>query len=620
VKSLDSESLQHDLDEIGHVIHALKHGNHKHSAHHKSPAREELDEDEEEKRMHELERQRAIKRDLKARDPKHKVELKINSRREYEAGTDGQPVPMLTVRVQGAHGPERIPLVDVRTVRSRCKRLENNCSVKSLLNDQKHHDEEELYAELHMSTAGSQLHDVQMPTQSGYKEKCQQVRMQKRALHVDAMLHKLNSMRTECPDEVLHRYEAQSVKQSDTIADPTPQQRRASTRRTMCFADGPTGNSSDGLTSAIAYAKSKRTRGRATCPPSFFQDKKRQLKLDARRRWSLLRGVVNVFMVYLLQLKRTRAIAIVHDVISQFGEATRVRFAMQKMLSDVKKLQRAARNFLGLKHHRLQVITTEWKEREHAHLIKFYRYYAELVVEEAKAQANKARHRTFARKDVANQQDLYDMIQHETGLDSHRTAGSHSLADNTIDWKPYRIPAAERRSRISKYYMVQLRRHVRSKANMEGVVKKELAEELDMVKFLASFGADVSHHLREIEFQSESKKQADAAAHAIRWWHPSEQTILNLIALAARDLLLANILPFRDHPSRKHLKENAMYCGNDDALRVLEQHMFCPRGDIQAMMPVIQEVDEDAAFDKPMNSIDDVYEKFLPRSQKQRLF
>ena len=56
----------------------------------------------------------------------------------------------------------------------------------------------------------------------------------------------------------------------------------------------------------------------------------------------------------------------------------------------------------------------------------------------------------------------------------------------------YRIPADARKSMISKFYMVMLKRHVESTAHLTEAFQAALQRKRDMQAFLESFGCDAA--------------------------------------------------------------------------------------------------------------------------------
>mmetsp|Transcript_97619 Transcript_97619/g.209464 ORF Transcript_97619/g.209464 Transcript_97619/m.209464 type:complete len:338 (-) Transcript_97619:105-1118(-) len=99
---------------------------------------------EEERKRHDQEERRARNRERLTRDPHRKVALKLENRRRFGGSSGGgegvgewEGVPMRKVDFAGSGGSERVALVDVGMLRSRCRQLEKGVSVRSLLEEQR---------------------------------------------------------------------------------------------------------------------------------------------------------------------------------------------------------------------------------------------------------------------------------------------------------------------------------------------------------------------------------------------------------------------------------------------------------------------------------------------------
>merc|ERR1719162_1449629 len=135
---------------------------------------------------------------------------------------------------------------------------------------------------------------------------------------------------------------------------------------------------------------------------------------------------------------------------------------MFNVAQSVRKIQVAFRQFSVTKYERCGLITQEWIRIEDSHLVKFYKFYAELVCAEEQQKVALQNFSYVKNRNRAGAVDIFSTMQKEMGLDSHKNvAGSHSLAETTVDWKQFRIPELERITMVERYYGVQLRRHSR---------------------------------------------------------------------------------------------------------------------------------------------------------------
>jgi hypothetical protein len=588
-----SDALRDDISEVGHIIQSLK-GGKQIDSRMGSRMDERVEEAEEERRRLQREQREKMKRNMKARDPKHKVAQKVESRRNYEAGTDGTSVPMVTVSVQGVRGPERIPLVDVHSIRSRCKRLSSTCSVESLLKDQQVRDEEERQEAQMLKEVKEDVPQGSLHLQLSFKERCLKARTQKRALHVGAMIHKIESMRSMCPEGVLERYTAKSSNSGFNQGQDGLESMRSSvqlTRQERIWNCDST-KSLKGLIEEEPARKSLLHSATSLC----------KTREKARRCWAIVRAFVIFFVQCLLLVKRRNAALMVQSVMRQLGEWSRVKLTMKLVIKDVRKIQGYCRGFLELKHHRCELIQKDWQRFEDVHLSKFYKMYQELIVAEAHQKAQDQRSRRPSRAG-----DIFDT--------------SRSVKAPAINWKQFRIPPVYRKQVVGRFYMARLRRHVRAKANVVELFRSALERQRDMVKFLSSFGADTSN----IGIGSTDEgivRNAAAAPSSSRFlWRPTEEEVLNMIALAVQDLQCACVLPFRDHASRKDIKGNVMFRGDDQKLSLIRSQLLSSRVDNRmSIMPTAGEVEDVNAvneYSSEPNDIDEVFDRFVPHYQTQ---
>lgn len=168
-------------------------------------AREER---EAERRRHEAELRKARLKEKAARDPRRKIQLKLENKRRFEIDTlDGAGIPTTEVSVQGHRGGEKMRLVDVRALRSKCRGLSEGIhSVHQLVELQER--KEKAYAALKtsssMPTLGHEKNnpdDAILPSQVSWEDRYQRARHQKRCLTSESLVRKLEAMRTR-PDRL----------------------------------------------------------------------------------------------------------------------------------------------------------------------------------------------------------------------------------------------------------------------------------------------------------------------------------------------------------------------------------------------------------------------------------
>merc|ERR1712039_1000815 len=121
------------------------------------------------------------------------------------------------------------------------------------------------------------------------------------------------------------------------------------------------------------------------------------------------------------------------------------------------------------------------------------------------------------------------------------------------DWvEEHRIPPKERQLICNRYYMLQLRRRVRSQASIVTVAKRMLESQRELDGFLKEFGATTT----EAAYWLDSEVLQNEVAPP-PFWQVTEEMVLSLIALAAQ--AKGPTPPFRDHPANRELSDNPMY-------------------------------------------------------------
>merc|ERR1712217_200521 len=110
-----------------------------------------------------------------------------------------------------------------------------------------------------------------------------------------------------------------------------------------------------------------------------------------------------------------------------------------------------------------------------------------------------------------------------------------------------RIPPKTRKEMISRYYMVQLKKHVRNQKAFISTVKTAVSNEKELVQFLKMFGADDSQIQ---DTQPQILPQSDVSS--LPFYHFNEDTALQLIAISAQ--FLAREDPWQDHPANKDVE------------------------------------------------------------------
>lgn len=123
-----------------------------------------------------------------------------------------------------------------------------------------------------------------------------------------------------------------------------------------------------------------------------------------------------------------------------------------------------------------------------------------------------------------------------------------------FNWKKFRIPAEDRRTVLSRYYVVLLKKRLRIQTNIVDMMRRIVQSQREMVCYLNQFGAEMKTS-QSLSFEDKQVQPDNIAPPP--FWHLNEKVVLQLIALCAKDLKEHEIEPFQDHPSHKDLPGRA---------------------------------------------------------------
>jgi len=285
-----------------------------------------------------------------------------------------------------------------------------------------------------------------------------------------------------------------------------------------------------------------------------------KVREHAMRALKIFRYAVSVTVLWNMDQKKRKAVAHVKHFLNTCGEWARMRLSMTKLRNNVKVLQRGCRQFLVSKRKRVDLMSKEWQRVEDTYLPKHFKALAEKTIQEQQQrQAEK-----LAGKNAEGSVKMQMAIQRQkTDAASLKI---QKMMQGQIDWKMYRIPAKERRTVLSRYYMVCLKQKVNSTGNLMHAVHELVASHQETLGFLRLFGADESQ-ARDMKSLAREKAATGATDKGVgNFWHLSEETTLDLIAFAAHkmprtDEQTGGKTQWRDHPANREITgmENPMY-------------------------------------------------------------
>eukprot|EP00930_Biecheleria_cincta_P038854 TRINITY_DN26719_c0_g1_i2.p1 TRINITY_DN26719_c0_g1~~TRINITY_DN26719_c0_g1_i2.p1 ORF type:complete len:941 (+),score=224.22 TRINITY_DN26719_c0_g1_i2:74-2824(+) len=575
---IDKEAFVHDVSQINHSIEDLSRSirlEHleKNSAEEKqNAAREEA------RRRKEAESRRNRKKEQMARDPKRKVALRIENRRREDdliarkeskkggsAKKTKQDIPFAKFEVHGPNGSSKVAIVDVLKIKQKCEFMDMPVSVVAEMIEIR--EKEERRSKLMNSTMSTNIsstlfQSVQSSLTTPYHsmselsvdERLDRASILRSETYAQTMLHKVSSMRNQW------RY---TVPYDLDVADRnTP---RGSSR--LVVTKTHSSNKKDGklaeeLDKAVESEDKRKVRRSSisslavlkqlSAPQSFTNAKQASmakmvrkrsqmeaeelahyeaLKARARRHWSVVRALVKWCMLFFTTQKKNESAEMMKVLLKSCGEFLRIREAVRKFIGAVKVLQRHIKAFLVLKRKRCLQIEKEWMRFEEHHLNVWFRYQAQAIVREQKAQAAEAQGASAARK-MRSKRALLQLM--EAGIKE---------GDDLVAVSGCTIPAKERRAVIQRFHNGKLRKHVYESALSDDVVKEALQAQRDLCAFLRTMGSDarpeVPEHLPQID------------AH---WYVLDEDTALGLIARCAQ--ALAHVSGFQEHPANLAIPEN----------------------------------------------------------------
>lgn len=499
-----------------------------------------------EQRRREQERRAARKREAEARDPHRKIALKIENKRLF--GEEDASVPMHGVDFLGSTGAERVTLVDVRLLRSRCMQLEEGASVKTLLDAQARKDrrakdlEEGAQAAAQALRKSASLPDclasqsaltsslIKRPSPAVNNERRKRVQQQKKAQLTDSTLRRLYLMRSEFPDTVTERWG--NVAQKDRSTHDAEAVTRKTIRETL-MRSSLTGSMPLGhrMTKAVA-----RNRSLASAAQDMY---KAPMAPQMRRHWCAARALAQWLVLYFCVSRRHRAMDRVKALLVHVSEWARVRSAMNRVLKAVRKVQSTFREYRAQKRSHLEIMDQAWQDAEDGFLQSYFRLYFRKIFE-------------VPDYDAKDYHTPDKMQLHKEIAEMRRS----SLIERIIDWHKFRIPEQDRRLTIEQYYRVRQKRHVHAQEDFLSTIRTASGWQKDLEMYMQQLGTGLAKPDIDGYTPEEMRRTKSADVEAPAFWHLSEETALGLISFLAKGLKDTD--PFQDHPANHERLEKVV--------------------------------------------------------------
>lgn len=618
---------------------------------------------EEARRRQAAEERAAREKEAEARDPHKKVNLRLENTRKYNMDSiEELGVPMQQVDFVGHAGVDSINMVDVLSMRRKCKQLSGGCtpSVRDLIDDQTRHDRlhgfdpktgkpksastsnlPEAVATLKLPAEQATLKLPAEPDKENLpitpsklvstgkqavappregplvlgltEEKRLQVESQKSQIFIATMLKKMNSMRSEPSENTLanleqiaergqyHRQRAMKHAGGDTLGSPT--------------GDGELGGSRELTPRALLKNTRKKLEGAPAVKdkPKAKRAPKPQVAMDPKahkravRRWNIARLAVYAHYLYSTIKKKRDAIGKVKSFVAFFGEWARVRLSMQRLSTNIRILQSSCRHFLSSKKKRCELMAKEWQRVEDKHLAPFFKALAQQALMEQTLKEARAKEGT---------------VKAELALKKQKNNVVRNMMKESIDWKQFRIPKEERKAVLGRFYIVNLKKKIRNQQHLYRVVQEVVRKHNETVGFLRKFGADAAHarDLRNMALGASALENGAEAQTKAEFWHLTEERALDLIAFAAHQKRSTD--PWHNHPSNFDRPDNRMYRpalktsgGEGDILGMMtEARPTAARSSKKVLPvgPVTKQPLENKQAEAPVD-IDELWRTFTPR-------
>jgi len=216
---------------------------------------------------------------------------------------------------------------------------------------------------------------------------------------------------------------------------------------------------------------------------------------------------------------------VVKDFYTRLIDFRCMKQKMAALNAKVRLLTKVCRRFVVKKNQWCDQASKHWIQFEDHHLSRYFKEY---------------------------EQRILDETSEEPAKSSSKTKINPGSAPMT-DWKKFRIPVAERRFALGRWYLLKLRRKVQNMKGWTELLDVISERRREVQHFLALCGFDdasehraTAEHLDPAANEPVVPSSPGGAAVSARI---TEQEALELIALSAQEL--RDTPPFQDHPSNK---------------------------------------------------------------------
>lgn len=495
--------------------------------------------DEAARRRLEAERMRAWRKEKQARDPKRKLEQKLENSREFKARPPpgSKKIPMMNVTVSNEASTDQVSLVNVPVLQNLCIGMgEAAPNVSKLMAIQSRSERQKMLFEevaakkaIRVASSAGDEEEFRLETVA---EQIHKVRSQREVHQFDSMLRKLSCMRGSPSDSMLERFEvlAKKVSQRTDWLDIVYHigEDKASRHDAFMSSTSLQHTESFGLTRELVAAISVARLPRL----AIADEERRQRELLAAlggggsskeirralvlKRWRAIRGVTRTLTVYFAHMRRRKAAEVIKHFIGLLDFTTvmvqKMRYGITRVNHKIIFVQQRFKGYLTNRQQRLNELTMRWELVEDGYLQHYFANLQRKEEQDDERRSSKAQPKAVPRP-------------------GQEKKGDELKSKFYYDWRLYRMPETERAEVLARYYMVKLWQQshndrIQLLPEPLTVEQREVRNNCDLLGILP-------------ESKIDSRK----------FWYAPEAALVDMIAECARSH--RNVFPWKDHPANK---------------------------------------------------------------------
>eukprot|EP00927_Polykrikos_kofoidii_P033572 TRINITY_DN28398_c0_g1_i1.p1 TRINITY_DN28398_c0_g1~~TRINITY_DN28398_c0_g1_i1.p1 ORF type:complete len:667 (-),score=122.74 TRINITY_DN28398_c0_g1_i1:507-2288(-) len=310
------------------------------------------------------------------------------------------------------------------------------------------------------------------------------------------------------------------------------------------------------------------------------------MRQKARLRLALFVACARWVVVFRKCRRRSNASDMVQDFMKQTGEWCRVKLAIKKFMGALKVIHKASRDYLARTKDLVIKMDMVWVRVEDRELESYWRnYQLHLCAEEQEKAESQVKSSGYLAQKALKQFQAGDKGVIAQG--KHQVKGLSHLAlfqdiqrrveDGQInyDWQEFRVPEAERKKVVYRYFMNQMKRSVRTKMAIREMFAIFMKDQRDIAVFLRSLGSETTSS-DGIFLGQRSTLASLVKSSKANWRVLSEDTAKLLISLCATELEKGDFDRWHDHPSCNDYFPNPLRAMTLKEMGVNDGRLFAP--------------------------------------------